>query len=80
VLVCIGIIIMRKSHPNLPRPFRTPLVPLVPVLGVFFNLLLMFSLDRLTKVAFIIWMAVGLLVYFGYSKSRSHLQRSLQGN
>ncbi len=79
VLVCIGIIIMRRSHPDLPRPFRTPLVPLVPVLGVFFNLLLMFSLDRLTKVAFIIWMLIGLVVYFGYSKSRSHLQLSLKG-
>ncbi len=77
VLVCIGIIIMRKSHPNLARPFRTPLVPLVPVLGVFFNLLLMFSLDRLTKIAFVVWMLVGLVVYFSYSKSRSHLQRSL---
>ncbi|MBI4891553.1 MAG: amino acid permease [Acidobacteria bacterium] len=77
VLVCIGIIIMRKSHPNLPRPFRTPLVPLVPILGVFFNLLLMFSLDRLTKISFVIWMAIGLVVYFSYSKSRSHLQRSL---
>jgi APA family basic amino acid/polyamine antiporter len=80
VLVCIGIIIMRKSHPDLPRPFRTPLVPLVPVLGVFFNLLLMFSLDRLTKIAFLVWMAVGLVVYFSYSRSRSHLQRSLQGH
>lgn len=77
VLVCIGIVIMRKTHPDLPRPFRTPLVPVVPVLGVGFNLLLMFSLDRMTKIAFVIWMVVGLVVYFSYSKSRSNLQRSL---
>jgi APA family basic amino acid/polyamine antiporter len=77
VLVCIGIIIMRRTHPELPRPFRTPLVPLVPILGVGFNLLLMVSLDRLTKIAFVIWMAAGLLVYFSYSRSRSHLQHSL---
>ena len=78
VLVCIGIVIMRKSHPDLARPFRTPWVPLVPILGVLFNLLLMFSLDRLTKLAFVAWMLVGLVVYFGYSKSRSHLQLSLK--
>lgn len=77
VLVCIGIIIMRRTHPELPRPFRTPLVPLVPALGVVFNVLLMFSLDRLTKIAFVTWMAVGLLVYFSYSRTRSLLQQSL---
>lgn len=78
VLVCIGIIIMRKTHPDQPRPFRTPFVPVVPILGVLFNLLLMFSLDRLTKVAFVTWMCIGLVVYFSYSRARSHLQLSLQ--
>ena len=77
VLVCIGIIIMRRTRPDLPRPFRTPLVPLVPILGVGFNLLLMFSLDNLTKIAFIVWMLIGLVIYFAYSRSRSHLQASL---
>jgi APA family basic amino acid/polyamine antiporter len=62
VLVCIGIVIMRKTQPDLPRPFRTPLVPVVPALGVFFNVLLMVSLDRLTKISFVIWMAIGLVV------------------
>ena len=73
-LVCIGVIIMRRTHPDTPRPFRTPLVPLVPILGVLFCLLLMFSLDRITKVAFFAWMTIGLVVYFSYSRSRSHLQ------
>jgi len=77
VLVCIAVIIMRKTQPNLPRPFRTPLVPLVPILGVAFNLLLMVSLDKLTWIAFLLWMLLGLVVYFTYSRSRSHLQRSL---
>jgi basic amino acid/polyamine antiporter, APA family len=77
VLVCIGVIIMRRTQPDLPRPFRTPWVPLVPILGVFFNLLLMFSLDNLTWVAFLLWMAIGLVIYFSYSRSRSHLQLSL---
>lgn len=78
VLVCIAVVIMRRTRPDLPRPFRTPLVPIVPALGVGFNLLLMFSLDSLTKIAFVIWMALGLVIYFSYSKSRSHLQLSLR--
>ncbi len=76
-LVCAGVIIMRRTHPDTPRPFKTPLVPLVPVLGMLFCLLLMFSLDRITKYAFFTWMIAGLVVYFSYSRSRSHLQRSL---
>jgi APA family basic amino acid/polyamine antiporter len=77
IVVCIGIVVLRKTRPDLPRPFRTPLVPLVPVLGVIANFALMYSLASLTWTAFLVWMAAGLLVYFGYSKSRSHLQLSL---
>lgn len=77
VLVCIAVIIMRKTQPDLPRPFRTPLVPLIPILGVAFNLLLMFSLDKLTWTAFLSWMVIGLVLYFTYSRSRSNLQRAL---
>jgi APA family basic amino acid/polyamine antiporter len=73
VLVCIGIIIMRKTQPDLPRPFRTPLVPLIPILGVLFNMLLMFSLDKLTWTAFLTWMVIGLVVYFTFSRHNSHL-------
>ncbi len=73
VLVCIGIIIMRRTDPDLPRPFRTPLVPLVPILGVVVNVAMMYGLGRLTWTAFLIWMGIGLGVYFGYSRFRSHL-------
>jgi basic amino acid/polyamine antiporter, APA family len=79
VLVCIGIIIMRRTQPNLPRPFRTPMVPLVPILGVLSNFLLMYSLDKLTWTAFVIWMTVGLVIYFLYSRNTSHLQLDLAG-
>jgi APA family basic amino acid/polyamine antiporter len=78
VLVCIGIVIMRKTQPNLPRPFKTPLVPFIPILGACFNFLLMYSLDALTWTAFLSWMAIGLVIYFAYSRSRSHLQASLK--
>jgi APA family basic amino acid/polyamine antiporter len=77
IVVCIGIIILRRTHPDLPRPFRTPLVPLVPILGVLANAALMFSLSNTTWVAFVAWMSLGLLIYFTYSRSRSVLQLSL---
>ena len=79
VVVCIGIIIMRKTQPDLPRPFRTPLVPLIPVLGVIANLGLMASLPGVIWKVFLFWMAVGLIIYFSYSRKRSVLQRSLNG-
>jgi APA family basic amino acid/polyamine antiporter len=73
VLVCLGIIIMRKTDPGLPRPFRTPWVPVFPILGVLINLLLMFSLAKMTWTAFLSWMVIGLIVYFSYSRFHSHL-------
>ncbi len=74
VVVCIGIIVLRRTRPDLPRPFRTPLVPLVPILGVIANFGLMYSLDGLTWRAFLIWMTVGLVIYFIYSRHHSKLQ------
>ena len=77
VVVCIGIIIMRKSQPNLPRPFKTPMVPLVPILGVIVNLALMAGLGIITWTAFLSWMAIGLIFYFAYGRKTSALQNSL---
>jgi APA family basic amino acid/polyamine antiporter len=74
IVVCIGIIILRKERPDLPRPFRTPLVPLVPILGVVVNLALMAGLGAITWTAFLIWMALGLVIYFSYSRHRSLIQ------
>jgi APA family basic amino acid/polyamine antiporter len=70
-VVCIGIVIMRKKEPDLPRPFRTPLVPLVPIVGVIINLGLMAGLGGITWAAFLIWMTTGLVIYFSYSRQRS---------
>jgi APA family basic amino acid/polyamine antiporter len=75
VLVCFGILVMRKKQPDLPRPFRTPLVPLVPVLGILSNFALMYGLDHMTWFAFFTWMAIGLLIYFSYSRAHSHLRQ-----
>ncbi len=74
VLVCIGIMIMRKTRPDLPRPFKTPWVPVVPILGIIVNVGLMVGLDLFIWKAFFIWMGIGLLVYFLYSRFHSHLQ------
>ncbi|HEY4363458.1 MAG TPA: amino acid permease [Bryobacteraceae bacterium] len=71
VLVCIGIIIMRRTHADLPRPFKTPLVPLVPILGIAFNLTMMVYLGWSNWARLFIWMALGMIVYFGYSRKRS---------
>ncbi|MDX1981881.1 MAG: amino acid permease [Bryobacteraceae bacterium] len=73
VLVCIGIMIMRKTQPDLPRPFKVPGGPVIPVLGVIANLGLMAGLSGHTWAAFLAWMAFGLCIYFVYSRSHSKL-------
>jgi len=75
VIVCIAVIIMRKTQPDLPRPFRTPWVPVVPIIGILVNLALMLGLAQVTWIAFLSWMALGLLVYFVYSRHTSLLQK-----
>ena len=79
VLVCAGILIMRRTHPDLPRPFRTPLVPLVPALGILANLFLMAGLGLENWLRLIIWMAIGLAIYFGYSRKHSRLNETPVG-
>jgi APA family basic amino acid/polyamine antiporter len=73
VLVCIGIIVMRRTHPELPRPFKTPLVPFVPIVGVAVNVFLMAGLGLSNWLRLFIWMAIGIIVYFTYSRHHSHL-------
>ena len=70
VLVCVGIIVLRKTKPDLPRAFKTPLVPLIPILGIVSCLTMMFSLGFDTWLRLIIWMALGLIIYFLYSKEK----------
>jgi APA family basic amino acid/polyamine antiporter len=74
VLVSLGVWIMRRSEPNADRPFKTPLVPLVPILGALICLGMIVALDHVTLITALIWMVVGLLVYFGYSRHHSKLQ------
>lgn len=74
VLVCIGVIIMRRTHPGTHRPFKTPGVPLIPLLGVAFNLVMMYFLGWTNWLRLFIWMALGLIVYAKYSRKHSRFQ------
>jgi basic amino acid/polyamine antiporter, APA family len=71
VLVSIGIIILRKTLPDAPRPFRTPGVPYVPVIGALICLAQMVGLPVATWERLLIWLAIGLAVYLAYSRRRS---------
>jgi APA family basic amino acid/polyamine antiporter len=75
VIVCVGVIVMRKTNPDAPRPYRTPLVPIVPICGVLVCLAMMVSLDYETWIRLIVWLVIGLTIYFGYSIKRSHLRQ-----
>jgi basic amino acid/polyamine antiporter, APA family len=74
VLVCVGILVMRKTDPTTPRPFRTPLVPLVPILGALVCTAMIVSLDSTTLLSAFGWMILGLVIYFTYSRNNSKLK------
>ncbi|SDY58424.1 amino acid permease [Thermoactinomyces sp. DSM 45892] len=71
MLVCIGVLVLRKTEPDLPRKFKTPFVPFVPALGILFCGYLILQLQLITWIAFGIWFVIGLVVYFGYSRKHS---------
>jgi APA family basic amino acid/polyamine antiporter len=80
VIVCGAVLIMRYTHPEANRPFRCPFVPVVPVLGILTCLMLMFSLPAANWYRLFAWMAIGLVIYFGYGYKHSVLRASASGN
>jgi len=78
VIVCAGILVLRRAQPDAPRPFRTPLVPVVPVLGIAVNAALMYGLGWENWMRLLVWLVIGLCIYFGYSRHHSLLRRDLQ--
>ncbi|MCN9244902.1 amino acid permease [Streptomyces sp. RY43-2] len=76
VVVCVAVIVLRYRQPDLPRTFRTPGMPVVPVLGVVFSIWLITFLQWQTWVRFAVWFAIGQIVYFGYSYNRSELAKA----
>jgi APA family basic amino acid/polyamine antiporter len=77
VIVSIGIVVLRRTRPDLPRPFRMPLVPVLPLLSALVSLVLMLGLPWETWERLIIWMAVGIAIYFGYGWRRSRLREAV---
>ena len=73
ILVCAGIMILRKTHPEIPRQFKTPWVPVVPILGILVCLAMIYGLGWPNWMRLFIWMFIGIIIYFGYSKKRSKL-------
>jgi APA family basic amino acid/polyamine antiporter len=77
VLVNIGVIVLRRTRPDMPRPYRVPFSPVFPLLGVAFAVYLMTDLPLATWIRFVIWLAVGLLIYGLYGYRHSRLRRAL---
>src|SRR4051812_36884801 len=77
ILVCFGVIILRRSDPARPRPFQVPMVPLFPIVGVIFCIALMLSLPVLTWLRFFAWLIIGLVIYFLYSVRHSRLRAGI---
>jgi basic amino acid/polyamine antiporter, APA family len=73
ILVAIGVLLLRRADPDRPRPFRTPFVPVLPIVAVGLSIWLMATLDRATWLRFLGWMVAGFVVYFAFSRTRSTL-------
>jgi len=73
VIVCIAVMVLRSTNPDQPRPFRTPLVPAVPILGILFNGYMMYKLGWINWARLIIWLIIGLVIYFTYSRHHSRI-------
>jgi APA family basic amino acid/polyamine antiporter len=73
VIVCVAVMVLRSTDPAQPRPFRTPLVPLVPILGIGFNGYMMYKLGWVNWARLIIWLVIGLVIYFTYSRYHSRV-------
>ncbi len=74
VIVCVGVLVLRRTHPEFPRTFKTPWVPVVPILGAGLSLAQMIGLPLGTWLRLVIWMAVGLVIYFSFGRSHSKLR------
>ncbi len=77
VIVCAAVLIMRRTHPEVERPFRAPLGSFVPIAGILLCLMLMFSLPWENWLRLAVWLAIGLVIYFCYGRKHSVLAKTL---
>ncbi len=75
VIVCAGVWVLRKRKPEMHRPFKTPMVPFVPIMGIAISLLLMASLPQDTWLRLIVWLILGLIIYFSYGRHNSNVSK-----
>jgi APA family basic amino acid/polyamine antiporter len=80
VIVCIAVMVLRNTNPGQARPFRTPWVPFVPVMGILFNGYMMYKLGWINWARLFIWLIIGLFVYFFYGRHHSRVQAALKGH
>ena len=80
ILVCAGVIILRKTEPDLHRKFKTPFVPLVPILGIVVCGAMIYGLGWTNWLRLIVWLLIGFVIYFGYSVKHSKLQKHHKQN
>ncbi len=78
VIVCIAVMVLRSTNPDQSRPFRTPFVPVVPILGILFNGYMMYKLGWINWARLIIWLIIGLVIYFTYSRRHSRISNPQQ--
>jgi APA family basic amino acid/polyamine antiporter len=78
VIVCAGVWVIRRRDPNVERPFKTPWVPFVPIMGIIISLAMMVSLTGLTWIRLAVWLVIGMFIYFGYGRKHSRVQRGIQ--
>jgi APA family basic amino acid/polyamine antiporter len=76
VLVNIGVLILRRTRPDMPRPYRVPWSPVLPVLGILFAVYLMADLPWDTWLRFIVWLALGIVIYFTYGYRNSRVRKA----
>jgi len=74
VIVCIAVLVLRRSNPGQHRPFRTPWVPIIPILGIGFNGYMMYKLGWINWARLIVWLVIGMVIYFAYSRHHSKVQ------
>ncbi len=75
IIVCCGIMVLRKKRPDLPRPFRAPWMPFTPIMGILVSLAMMLGLPALTWIRLAVWLVIGMVIYFGYSRHHSRVRQ-----
>ena len=77
VIVCAGVWLIRRRNPDLHRPFKTPWVPFVPIMGILISMAMMVSLTGLTWIRLAVWLVIGMVLYFTYGRHHSRVQKGL---